>query len=436
MITAPTSGTGKTLITLGVIRGLKNRGLDVGAFKTGPDFLDTKYLGLASGKRPGNLDMHMMGENLDISLAMNSGEYAVIEGAMGYFDGIYNTYENSSYDISRKLNINVILVYTPKGEMFSAIPKIKGMVEFKDSKIVGIILNKTKKNLYPMFKEQIEKYIGIKVLGYIEDEENLKIESRYLGLIESFEDNYIDSLLDNIANKFESTIDMEGIINLMEDVDIPEYNYPKKRNITVAIAYDKAFSFYYNENLNLLENTCNVRYFSPLKDDEIPPCDLLYIGGGYPELYKKELSQNKTILSSIKTMAESDGFIYGEAGGLMYLLDSIDECPVCKILKGESVMTDRLQRFGYVNMEIRDNIILGKKGDNLYGQEFHRSIVNTKSEPLYNITKPKSNRKWQCGYGYKNVFAAYPHINFLGNMKAFNYLLDNIEKNKEKDHVY
>ena len=126
-------------------KGIKNRGLDVSAFKTGPDFIDTKYLGAASGKRPGNLDIHMMGEEgIHQALSMNKGDYAVIEGAMGYFDGIYNTFENSSYDISRKLDINTILIYTPKGEMFSIIPKIKGMVDFENSKIKGVILNKVK----------------------------------------------------------------------------------------------------------------------------------------------------------------------------------------------------------------------------------------------------------------------------------------------------
>ena len=429
IFTAPSSGSGKTLITLGVIRNLKNMGLDIRGFKTGPDFLDTKYLTEASGRKAGNLDLHMMGKaGLNTALAMNKGEYAILEGAMGYFDGIYNSYENSTYDISRELNIPAILVYSPRGEMFSAIPKIKGMVDFKDSKIKGIILNKTKKNLYPLFKEQIEKYIGIKVLGYVEEDEELKIESRYLGLMPYENMKELDKLLNRLGETLEKTLYMESLIELMEDTKILEYNYPKKRNITVAIAYDNAFYFYYNENLNLLENICQVKYFSPLNDQEIPKCDLLYLGGGYPELYKRELSQNKTMINSIKTMAESGGFIYGEAGGLMYLSDSIEGYPMCGIIKGSTHMTSKLQRFGYANMELIEDSILGVKGDILKGQEFHRSIIDTHSKPLYNISKPKSNRKWQCGYKYKNVFASYQHINFLGNMEALNYLLDNIEK--------
>ena len=157
MITAPTSNSRKTIITLGLIRAIKNRNINVSAFKTGPDFIDTKYLQLASGKRAGNLDMHLMGrKGISKSLGMNLGEFAVIEGAMGYFDGIHNSFENSSYDISKELDVPSILVYSPKGEMFSIIPKVKGMVDFEDSKIKGIILNKVSGSMYELLKEKIE----------------------------------------------------------------------------------------------------------------------------------------------------------------------------------------------------------------------------------------------------------------------------------------
>ena len=431
MITAPSSGTGKTLITLGLIRALKNRGLNVSAFKTGPDFIDTKYLGLASAKRAGNLDMHMMGkEGLKKALYMNNSQYAVVEGAMGYFDGIYNTFFNSSYDISRELDINTILIYTPKGEMFSAIPKIKGMVDFQDSKIKGIILNKVRKDIYLLLKEKIEEYIGIKVLGYIEEDEGLEIQSRYLGLIQCMESKEIEKVIGNIARVVEKNIDIEGIINMMGEINAPAYTYPYKRNIKVAIAYDEAFSFYYNENLNLLENICQVEYFSPIKDKKIPQSDLLYLGGGYPELDKEELSQNINMRKSIKDRVGSGGYIYGEAGGFMYLVDSIEGYPMCGIFNGKAIMKEKLQRFGYVDIQLNQNCLLGKKGDILTGQEFHRSITEIEDNPLFNITKPKGKRKWQCGYKYKNVLGGYPHINFLGNMEAFNYLLDTIESKR------
>ena len=177
MIAAPNSNSGKTLVTMGIIRAIKNRGIDVSAFKTGPDFIDREYIAYASGKPGGNLDLHLMGlEGLKNSLYLNRGEFAVIEGVMGYFDGIYNTYKNSSYDISEKLDISAILVYCPSGEMFSAVPKIKGMVDFSKGRIKGIIFNKTSESTYKLLKEIVEEYVDIKVLGYIPKNKKYNIE--------------------------------------------------------------------------------------------------------------------------------------------------------------------------------------------------------------------------------------------------------------------
>lgn len=432
MITAPSSGSGKTLITLGLLRALKKRGLNICGFKTGPDYIDTKFLELSSGERAGNLDFHLMGEEgVKYALSMAEGEYSIIEGAMGYFDGIYNTYENSSYDISKRLDINTILVYTPKGEMFSAIPKIKGMVDFAGSKIKGIILNKVNKGIYLLLKEKIEEYIGIEVLGYIEENENLAIKSRHLGLVQGMEIENIEEIIDEASVIVDRNIDINKILNIMNEIDTKPFHYPKKRNISVAIAYDKAFSFYYSENLKLFENVCLVKYFSPLKDKKLPPCDILYLGGGYPEVYRKELSKNTAILKDIKKFADKYGTIYGECGGFMYLTDEIEDSKMCGVFHGKSKMTDKLQRFGYINIELKEDCLLGKKGDKLTGHEFHKSETYVNGNEVFKITKPMSKKKWDCGYKYKNVLAGYPHVHFLGNMKSFNNMLDVVERNKK-----
>lgn len=429
MITAPSSNTGKTVVTLGIIRALKNRGLDVSAFKTGPDFIDRKYIGIASGKKASNLDMHLMGkEGLIHSIGMNNGEFGLIEGAMGYFDGIYNTYENSSYDISLQLDIPSILVYSPKGEMFSAIPKIKGMVDFSKGRIKGIILNKTAESMYTLLKEQIEKHVNIEVLGYLPIDEDLNIESRHLGLLQPEEHIEIEEYINKAAIMVENTIDIDKIINVSKEIKVEPKTYPKKRDIKVAIAYDDAFNFYYEENIKLLEEVCNLVYFSPLKDKELPKADLIYIGGGYPELFLEHLSGNIDMIKSIRTYVEDGGYLYGEAGGLMYLVDSIENHSMCGIFSGKSTMTNRLQRFGYVNILLEKDSIIGQAGDSLTGQEFHRSIIETDEEQILHITKPMSKRKWQCGFSYKNALGIYQHINFLGNEKALDYLLRKIEK--------
>lgn len=429
MITAPSSNTGKTVVTLGIIRALKTRGLDVSAFKTGPDFIDRKYIGVASGKSAGNLDIHLMGlDGIWESLALNEGDFGLIEGAMGYFDGIYNTYENSSYDISLKLNIPTILVYTPKGEMFSAIPKIKGMVDFSDSRIKGIILNKTNEVMYKLLKEKIEEFIDIEVLGYLPLDDSLKIESRYLGLLQPEENLELEELIQKASIMVESTIDIDKIIDMSKEIKIEPKAYSTKKNIKVAIAYDEALNFYYEENLKLLEKICTVKYFSPLNDKIIPEADFIYLGGGYPELFAERLSRNIEMINSIRTYVNNEGYLYAEAGGLMYLVDSIEDYPMCGIFKGKSIMTERLQRFGYVNIELNKKCILGEVGDIFTGQEFHRSIIETDEEQILNITKPMSSRKWNCGFNYKNVLGVYQHINFLGNKNALDYLLTKIEK--------
>ncbi|NLK44316.1 MAG: cobyrinate a,c-diamide synthase [Tissierellia bacterium] len=434
MITAPSSNTGKTTITLGLIRAMKNKGLNISAFKTGPDFIDLKYLELASGKRAGNLDMHLMGKKgIRESLSMNYGEYGIIEGAMGYFDGIFNTFENSSFHISKELDIPAILVYRPKGEMFSAIPKIKGMVEFPGSKIKGLILNKVSKDMYLLLKEKIKEYIDIEVLGYLSHDISLEVESRYLGLMQPEEKKDTEELISKAAIAVEKTIDIDKILKLASEIEITPYEYDRKKDIKVAIAYDEAFNFYYNENLNLLENICKVEYFSPIRDKKLPQADLIYIGGGYPEIYKKELSLNKDMIISIRENAGKGKPIIAEAGGFMYLVSSIENYPMCNIFNGHAKMTDRLQRFGYVNIDLNQDTLLGKQGTIITGHEYHRSLIHIELEPIFYIAKPMNNkRKWQCGYIYKNVLAYYQHINFLGNMESLNYLLD-IVKNIRKE---
>lgn len=433
MITAPSSNSGKTTITLGIIRALKNRNIDVSAFKIGPDFIDTKYLELASRKSAGNLDMHLMGrDGIFRALDMNRGEVGVIEGAMGYFDGIYNTFENSSYDISRSLNTPAVLVYTPRGEMFSAIPKIKGMVEFEGSMIKGVILNKTSKTMYKLLKEKIEEYIDVQVIGYIENDERLKIESRSLGLISPEEKSDYEDLIDYASKKVEETIDIEQMISMMNEIKVDCFNYSVKRDIKVALALDPAFNFYFNENLKLLENMCEVRYFSPLRDKEVPDCDLIYIGGGYPELYGMELSENKSMLESISYQAQNGKHILAEAGGFMYLTSSIEKHPMTGVFKAKAYMTDRLQRFGYVEIQFNEDTILGKSGTKIKGNEYHRSVIDIDDTPIFNIKKPKSSRSWKCGYKYKNTLAYYQHINFLGNIKMLDYLLDDIETKRKE----
>ncbi len=426
MIAAPSSGSGKTTVTMGLIRALVNKGKKVTCFKTGPDYIDTAFLKMASKQSAGNLDMHLQGRDGMLSaLSLGSGDICVIEGAMGYFDGVKNTLINSSYDIARSINVNTILVYTPKGEMFSAIPKIKGMVEFENSNIKGIILNKVSIDYYKLLKEKIEEYIPeVAVLGYIPKIQGAELESRHLGLVQSIEQADIDEKIELVAEAVSQNVDLRAVEEMMTELPLKPFQSIERRNLTAAVAFDSAFAFYYRENIELLERAFKVEYFSPLQDKEIPECDFLYLGGGYPEVFQEELSNNKTMLASIKEFAENGGCIYAECGGLMYLTECIEENKMVGVFRGASCMTHKLQRFGYIDIIIKEDCIIGRAGSKLTAHEFHKSISEIDGEQVFEINKTMGEKSWECGYTYKNVLAGYPHINFLGNIEAFKHMVD------------
>ncbi len=433
MIAAPASGSGKTTITMGMIRALKNSGYNLTCLKTGPDYIDTAFLKAASGNDAGNLDLHLQGqEGLRQAFSLAEGDLCVVESAMGYFDGLANTYTGSSYDIGRILGINTVLVYTPQAEMFTAIPKIKGMAEFKESSIKGIIFNRVSDKYYQLLKEQVEAYTDLKVLGYLPPLEDAGLKSRHLGLVQSVEIEELDQLIDTISAAIKRTVDLEEFKQLMSDVQGSSFPSLPQRNLKVAVAYDKAFSFYYRENLKLLEDTCEVRYFSPLSDQQLPHCDLLYLGGGYPEVFRRELAANRSMINQIKAYAEHGGCIYAECGGMLYLNQSIEKSLMCGVFPGESKLTDKLQRFGYIEITLQEDCLLGQAGDKLTAHEFHKSVCAPGGKVVFAINKAMGSGGWSCGYRYKNVLAGYPHINFLGNLKAFQAMLDYTEGIKKQ----
>jgi cobyrinic acid a,c-diamide synthase len=431
MLAAPSSGSGKTTLTMAIIRVLKNRGLEPTCFKTGPDYIDTAFLAAASGRTAGNLDLHLQGRaGLRQALALAEDGLTVIEGAMGYFDGIANTWVNSSYDISRELGVPTVLVYSPRGEMFSAVPKIKGMADFAGSLIKAVILNSVSPKSYLMLKEAIEKNISLPVIGFMPEIKELKLKSRHLGLVQSMEIEHLNEQIEALAGEAEKTIDFEILLDIFTPIESKPFPVLPKRELTVAIARDKAFSFYYRENLKLFEQCCRVIYFSPLTDQNLPECDLLYLGGGYPQVFRGELNLNKTMRDQILNFAFDGGCVYAECGGMLYLCDTVDGTELAGVLKGESKLSDRLQRFGYIDITIVDDCLLGQAGSKLAAHEFHRSESVIDAPACYRIDKTMGSKQWNCGYRFKNVLAGYPHINFLGCLEAFEHMLDYVEKVK------
>lgn len=422
IISSNCSGGGKTTFTLGLMKALKNRNYDVQGYKVGPDYIDTGFHTEITGKVSRNLDLHIMGEEgVKASFSRGKGDLAVVEGVMGLYDGKGLDEECSTYSVSKVLDDSpIILVITPKAQSVTLCAEINGIKNFRNANIVGVVLNCVSESFYSLLKPAIEMHCGLKVFGYVPKDDELKLESRHLGLVQSVEVGGLNKKINYLAELIEKYINLDEIIESFKEVKKFEDNYHLNRlNKKIAIAYDEAFRFYYKENLELLEEVGEVVYFSPLRDKKLPEnIDFLYLGGGYPEVFKDQLSKNTDMLRSIKEALDNGLNCYAECGGLMYLTENIDNVNMVGFFKGNSEMTKRLNRFGYATLDF-NNIKINC-------HEFHKSKVNSNESTVYDITKTTyagDKVSWKCGYKKKNTLAGYPHVHFFGNIEFIKELL-------------
>lgn len=422
IISSNCSGGGKTTFTLGLMKALKNRSYDVQGYKVGPDYIDTGFHTEITGKVSRNLDLHLMGEDgVKASFSRGSGDLAVIEGVMGLYDGKGLDESCSTYSVSKVLdNSPILLVITPKAQSVTLCAEINGIKNFKNANIVGVVLNCISAGFYKLLKPAIEIHCGLKVFGYIPKDDELKLESRHLGLVQSVEVGNLNKKIEYLSKIIEKYIDLDEIIESFKEVKCFEDNYHlSKSNKRIAVAFDEAFRFYYKENLELLEEAGEVIYFSPLRDKKIPEdIDFLYLGGGYPEVFKETLSKNTEMLNSIKEALDNGLKCYAECGGLMYLTGNIDNVNMVGFLNGNSEMTKSLNRFGYATL-LFENIEINC-------HEFHKSKVNLNEETMYDVIKTSYTGEkinWRCGYKKNNTLAGYPHVHFFGNLEFIKELL-------------
>lgn len=422
IISSNCSGGGKTTFTLGLMKALKNRNYYVQGYKVGPDYIDTGFHTEITGKVSRNLDLHLMGEEgVKASFSRGKGDLAVIEGVMGLYDGRGLDESCSTYSVSKVLdNSPILLVITPKAQSVTLCAEINGIKNFKNANIVGVVLNCISAGFYKLLKPAIEIHCGLKVFGYIPKDDELKLESRHLGLVQSVEVGNLNKKIDYLSEIIEKHIDLDGIIESFKEVKSFEDNYHlSKSNKRIAVAFDEAFRFYYKENLELLEEAGEVIYFSPLRDKKIPEdIDFLYLGGGYPEVFKETLSKNTEMLNSIKEALDNGLKCYAECGGLMYLTGNIDNVNMVGFLNGNSEMTKSLNRFGYATLLF--------KNIEINCHEFHKSKVNLNEETMYDVIKTSYTGEkinWRCGYKKNNTLAGYPHVHFFGNLEFIKELL-------------
>jgi len=332
-IAGTSSGVGKTSITSAIIYGLKKRGYTVQPFKVGPDYIDPIYLSAISGNKSRNLDGWLMGkQELIKSFVTNSkSDISVIEGVMGYYDGFSgeSNFASTHYTTTVIKSPTILILDCSKTARSIAATAL-GYVKFhKNSRIVGFILNKIGSKKHDDLCRKALRPLKIPILGSILKNPDLILQSRHLGLIPVSEQKNLISKLKKISKIFSESIDFDKMIEISKKVSsLPNSNFGKikKSKITIAVALDNSFNFYYQDNLDALRREgAKIKFFSPIMDSKIPTCDGLYLGGGYPEILGSSLEKNHKIKKSIKDLAENNIPIYAECGGLMYLTKSIDD---------------------------------------------------------------------------------------------------------------
>ncbi|WP_346869728.1 cobyrinate a,c-diamide synthase [Clostridium sp. UBA5119] len=433
IVSSNSSGGGKTTVTLALMKTLIDRGYKVQGYKVGPDYIDPAFHREITGVATRNLDLFLMGEpGVKESYLRGEGDLGIIEGVMGLYDGKGIDTNFSTAHVSRTLDLPVVLVLSPKAQSATLCAEIEGLRNYENVNIVGIILNNISESYYKLLKKAIEVNCkGIRIFGYIPKDERLALKSRHLGLVQSSEVENLSKKIELCSSLMEEYVDVDSLIEEFKASDIQSTNsedfHVENKDIKIAVAYDKAFSFYYKENIELLEEVGTVQYFSPLKDKEVPKdVDFIYIGGGYPEVFKEELSSNKSMLNSMRKALNSGVKCYAECGGLMYLTESIDGVETAGFFNGISYMTGKLNNFGYATIKITEENSIVPKDMIINCHEFHKSLVDLKEEEIYELEKKAydgTTKKWKCGYVKNNVLAAYGHIHFFSNIDFFNSLI-------------
>lgn len=426
MISATGSGVGKTTVVCGLLKAIMNQGKQVAAFKSGPDYIDPMFHSKVIGAKSRNLDLFMLGkETVKYLVAKNTvqTDVAVFEGAMGFYDGMGKTDQASAYDLAATCKVPVILIVNGKGAALSIAAQIKGFKEFRpDSHIVGAILNNVKPMTYMFYKDAIEKETGVKLVGYFPVMEGCNFESRHLGLVTAEEIGDLKQIVDKLAAQAAKTLDIPAILQLAEQAEPLEFEnraVEKLGSCRVAVAQDKAFCFYYQDALDLFtELGAEILPFSPINDDKLPECDGIFLGGGYPELYAEALQNNKAMLQAIKAAIAAGTPCYAECGGFMYLLerykDNERSYEWVGALEGESALTTKLTRFGYITLTAQQDNLLCAKGACINAHEFHYSD-STNNGNSFAAQKASGKGAWECAVTTKTLYAGYPHLHLWGN---------------------
>jgi len=424
VVAGATSGVGKTSITSAIIYGIKKRGYSVQAFKVGPDYIDPSYLSTISGNDTRNLDVWLMGENeLVQSFVKNSASnVSIIEGVMGYYDGFGGkTNHASTHHVASLVKSPTILVLDASKAARSIAATALGFAKFhRNSRIVGIILNKIGSKKHENMCKQALANLKVPILGSIlKNSESM--ESRHLGLIPVKEQKSLQNKIRKISREISDSLDIDKILQICKNApQLPKVQQKKFKNptATVAVALDSSFNFYYHDNLEALRREgAKLKFFSPVSDKKIPKCDLIYIGGGFPEVLGQSLERNTTMRNLIKKHAEEGMPIYAECGGLMYLTKSISfgkkKYKMVGLFDAETQMTKKMT-LNYTEGRITSNCLISSPAK-FRAHEFHYSKISNLAKDaklVYDLKIGEGIAGKKDALSEYNTLASYCHLYF------------------------
>ncbi|MFC2017276.1 cobyrinate a,c-diamide synthase [Chloroflexota bacterium] len=430
VISAPQGRSGKTLISIALCAAFKQRGLVVQPFKKGPDYIDPSWLTAAAGRGCHNLDTVLMPKEALLASFQRScrgADIAVIEGAMGLYDGFDSGEQGSTAQIARLLHSPVILVINTSRMTQSIAAMVTGYQHFQpDTNIAGVILNNVSGSRHERkLVSAIEQYCGIPVVGIVPKDESLSIVERHLGLV-PYSETSEESVISQIHHRLEERLNLNSILDITRKAKVScevDASVVKGKTTTVrlGVMFDSVFTFYYPENLEALTQAgAELVFIDSIHDCELPDIDGLYIGGGFPEMFLHELEANSQIRSRISQAIEDYLPVYAECAGLMYLCQGIkwreQRSEMIGVIPAEVEIRPKPQAHGYVMVEVVEENPLLPVGLKFWGHEFHHSAV-VKSEDLkfaYQVLRGKGVDENRDGIIYKNIFAAYTHLHALG----------------------